>query len=715
LRLLNGMPLKSKSGKKPKKSTVPIKKNVATTGKRKKKVVKNASARPAKRDQFQQKSNDLLFHSLSQAIRELLINSNTSDAIAKGLQLLGQATQVDRAYLFENDPITPGKPLSISQRYEWNSGTALPQIDNPELQNLPYTAVSPSYDYLSENQPYHQVVRKMDKESSFRKILEAEDIQSLLLFPIFLESQFWGFIGFDECKFERKWTEIEISVLRGYSAAIAAALERLNREKSYKELFDTVGEAIYIQKFDGTFVDVNKYACSMYGYEKEELIGRTPLFLSAEGKNDFEEIIKRIEGATRGITQQFEFWGKKKSGEVFLKDVRLTKGFYFGHERLIATAWDVTERRRSEQALRDSEQRFRMLQEASFGGIGLHDKGKILDCNQGLCELTGYSSEELIGKNGLELIVPELRDFVLEKIMSGYDKPYDVEGLRKDGSRYFLEIKGKNIPFDNRTIRVTEFRDITERKRAEEKIIEQNTKLVAVTEELRRKNAQLEEFTQIVSHNLRSPVGNILSLLSFFESADSEDEKQELLNLLRESGLTTLTMLNELNDVLKIKQSQNIEKQDLKFDNMFHQVRSMLNARITELSANVSSDFSRAPIIQYPTIYLESIMLNLLDNALKYHSPTRKPDIKFTSYTDVNGHTILEAQDNGLGINLERYRHHVFKLRKTFHPHPESRGIGLFMIKNQIDAMGGEISISSEENKGTTFFINFNKHHTDGS
>ena len=108
-------------------------------------------------------------------------------------------------------------------------------------------------------------------------------------------------------------------------------------------------------------------------------------------------------------------------------------------------------------------------------------------------------------------------------------------------------------------------------------------------------------------------------------------------------------------------------------------------------------------------------MLNLLDNALKYHSPTRKPDIKFVSYKDNNGHTILEAQDNGLGINLERYQHHVFKLRKTFHRHPESRGIGLFMIKNQIDAMGGEISISSEENKGTTFFVNFNKHHSDGS
>lgn len=691
------------------------KKKVATVKDGKSAMSQKATSLPLKNQESQSKTNDQLFYSLSLAIRELLVNSDTPAAIAAGLQLLGKATEVDRVYLFQNDKPQPGVPPSCSQRYEWNSGTAQPQINNPELQNLPYSQVEPSYSVLLQNKPYFQIVREMEKGNSFKRILEDEDIQSLLLFPIFLENQYWGFIGFDECKFERVWTEIEISVLRGYSAAIAAALERLNREKSYKDLFDTVGEAIYIQTFDGIFLDVNKFACEMYGYEKNEFIGRTPDFLSAEGKNNFEEIGKRLELAAKGIPQQLEFWAKKKSGEIFLKEVRLNKGFYFGQECIIATAWDITERRQSEQALRDSEQRFRVLQEASFGGIGLHDKGKIIDCNQGLCDLTGYSYNELIGQNGLELIVPEWRDFVMEKILSGYDKPYDVEGLRKDGSRYFLEIKGKNIPFAGRAIRVTEFRDITERKRAEEKIVEQNTKLIAATDELRRKNNQLEEFTQIVSHNLRSPVGNILSLLSFFESAASEEEKQELLLLLKESGMTTLTMLNELNDVLKVKQTDNIPKHELRFDNMFHQVKSMLNARITELSANVTYDFSQAPMIQYPTIYLESIMLNLLDNALKYHSPERKPDIRFLTYKDTHGHTIMEAKDNGLGINLERYRHHVFKLRKTFHRHPESRGIGLFMIKNQIDAMGGEISISSEENKGTTFFINFNKHHADGS
>jgi sensor histidine kinase regulating citrate/malate metabolism len=103
--------------------------------------------------------------------------------------------------------------------------------------------------------------------------------------------------------------------------------------------------------------------------------------------------------------------------------------------------------------------------------------------------------------------------------------------------------------------------------------------------------------------------------------------------------------------------------------------------------------------------------LNLLDNALKYAHPNRVPQISFKTTVNTSGNTILEISDNGLGLNLEKYGHHIFKLRKTFHRHPESRGIGLFMIKNQIEAMGGVISMKSEENEGSTFFINFSKTH----
>lgn len=487
------------------------------------------------------------------------------------------------------------------------------------------------------------------------------------------------------------------------------ALDLLNQsEQSYRELFDTVGEAIYIQDANGTFIDVNKGACRMYGYEKEEMIGKTPAFLSAENKNDPQALARMIAAALRGEPQTFEWWGKKKDGTEILKEVKLTKGTYFGKEIVIATARDITERMRAQTALRESEQRFRTLQQASFGGIGMHDHGLILDCNQGLSDITGYRYEELVGMDGLKLIAPEWRDFVMEKIKTGYDKTYDVVGLRKDGSRYFLEIRGKNIPYEGREIRVTEFRDITDRKRAEEQIVQQNTQLRSLMEDLRRKNSQLEEFTQIVSHNLRSPVGNILTLIDFYENTCIPEEREEYFNLIKESSQAIFSMLNDLNEVLKIKQEKNIEQQELHFEQVFAKVKTLIHARADELEAEIGCDFS-VPSITYPRIYLESILLNLLSNALRYHAPERKPVIRLRTFRDQAGNVVLEVADNGLGINLDKYGHQIFKLRKTFHRHADSKGVGLFMIKNQIEAMGGEITVKSRENVGSTFFVNFNK------
>lgn len=539
---------------------------------------------------------DVLFSSLAQATRELLVNSDWSAAVSLGLKLIGEATNVDRVYLFENNSPKANETPTTSQRFEWNSGNALPQIDNPDLQNLSYELVAESFEPLRSNRPYFQIVSQLDANSSFRKILEDEDIKSVLLFPVFVREHFWGFIGFDECKYEREWSEFEFSVLNAYSAMISGSIHR-------------------------------------------------------------RQIEKRVETALR-------------------------------------------------QAL-ESEQRFRTLQQASFGGIGLHDKGVIIDCNQGLCDLTGYSYEELIGFNGLLLIAEADRKLVMDRIISGYDQPYDVECQRKDGSKFAMEIHGKNIPYMGKTIRVTEFRDVTARKKAKEKIQEQNARLSNVASDLKRKNDQLEEFAQIVSHNLRGPIGNILSLISFYEETKSEKERAEYFNLLKTSSHAVQNTFNELVEVLRIRQHTDIERQTISFESTLEKVKQMFAAKINETQAVITSDFQVSTII-YPNIYLESIVLNLLSNSLKYRKKNVAPAITFKTYR-IDGSTILEVSDNGLGIDLERYGHQLFKLNKTFHLHAEARGIGLFITKNQVEAMGGEIKVFSKPNEGATFVLNLEK------
>jgi PAS domain S-box-containing protein len=129
---------------------------------------------------------------------------------------------------------------------------------------------------------------------------------------------------------------------------------------------------------------------------------------------------------------------------------------------------DITNQKQIELELAESTERFKALHNASFGGIAIHDRGKILECNQGLSEMTGYSFEELVRMDGLLLIAPEHRELVRNNILTGYEKPYEADGLRKNGEQFPMRLEGRNIPYKGKNVRTVEFRDITENKRAEE-------------------------------------------------------------------------------------------------------------------------------------------------------------------------------------------------------------------------------------------------------
>ncbi|WP_052812986.1 PAS domain-containing hybrid sensor histidine kinase/response regulator [Desulfonatronum thioautotrophicum] len=133
-------------------------------------------------------------------------------------------------------------------------------------------------------------------------------------------------------------------------------------------------------------------------------------------------------------------------------------------------ARDMTDRKRAEEALQESEERFKALHNSSFGGIIIHDNGIILECNQGLSEITGYTYDELIGMDGLQLIAEQSRDQVKNNILAGHEQPYEAFGLRKNGQEYPLRLEARNIAYKGRKVRVAEFRDITARKNAEEEI-----------------------------------------------------------------------------------------------------------------------------------------------------------------------------------------------------------------------------------------------------
>jgi len=165
---------------------------------------------------------------ISAATNELLVNSDFYDAISKCLALLGEATGVDRVYLFENH-YKDGQAYT-SHKMEWNSGAYEPQIENPELQNMPFEEVSGFIDPLIKGQALRGLIKDF-KEGRDKELLTEQGILTILVLPIFVEGYFWGYVGFDECKMERDWTEDEFSILKAFSITIAEAIERSRMEQ----------------------------------------------------------------------------------------------------------------------------------------------------------------------------------------------------------------------------------------------------------------------------------------------------------------------------------------------------------------------------------------------------------------------------------------------------------------------------------------------------
>lgn len=223
---------------------------------------------------------------------------------------------------------------------------------------------------------------------------------------------------------------------------------------------------------------------------------------------------------------------------------------------------------------------------------------------------------------------------------------------------------------------------------------------------INEQNSKLLNFAHIVSHNLRSHTGNLEMVTNFIEECSSDEERVQLLQSIKKiSGNLSNTILH-LNDVLMIQSQVQKPKTKIYFQDVLDQTCIALLADIQQQKAQIEANFIDAPFIKYIPAYLESIFLNIIANAIKYRKPKLPPIIKIRSGVE-NEKITLSFEDNGQGINLEKQGKKVFGMYNTFHNHPDAKGFGLFLTKNQLDLMGSTIEVTSQENIGTTFKITF--------
>ena len=382
-------------------------------------------------------------------------------------------------------------------------------------------------------------------------------------------------------------------------------------------------------------------------------------------------------------------------------------GTYIG---LIGTFQDITDYVVSESKTKESEHLLRTVIDSLPLNVYIKDleSRKVL-VNKSECNYLGVKDpNEILGKSDFDLYDEEIARISREEDLEvmALQKPMlsrETTSVKKDGSTTtFLTSKIPLNDDDNKAYGLLGISlDISDLKQKEEELRD----LINVTS---LQNKKLINFAHIVSHNLRSHSANFSMLLDFLIRETNEEEKNNIIRMLTEASDGLLETLENLNEVVAISTNTNIEKKPVNLCKKIAKVEQNLAAFLQSNKADIINEIPKDTTLMVIPAYMESILMNFITNAVKYKHPERDPVIRL-SISEAEDQIVLVIEDNGIGIDLKKYGDKLFGMYKTFHNNTDARGIGLYITKNQIEAMNGKVVAASEVGKGTAFKIYFNE------
>ena len=382
-------------------------------------------------------------------------------------------------------------------------------------------------------------------------------------------------------------------------------------------------------------------------------------------------------------------------------------------DMVIVFGANITARVLAGQELKKSRDTF--ANAFNFSGTGmalLSVEGKWIEVNNALCEITGYSREELLNVNYRDITFPgdlAADDIAINRLLTKRDQYVTLETryVSKSKKIIWVLLNVSLVWNEDGTpgFFIAQIADITQRKELESELKRKNTELEAARMSLVNKVGQMNELNHMIAHNLRGPAGNIKMLSDADEHSFDALDRSEVMNLIYQSSVALIDSLNTLMETAEIKLNKDIAYDDCDFNEVIHNIINQLHATVYEKHAQIEVSLEVVSM-KYPKAYLESVLYNLLSNALKYTVPDRAPEI-IVSTKKEDGHTVLRVKDNGIGIDLKRFEHKLFHLNQIFHSGYDSKGIGLFITKTQVESLGGTISVKSEPDKGAEFIVVF--------
>ncbi len=376
--------------------------------------------------------------------------------------------------------------------------------------------------------------------------------------------------------------------------------------------------------------------------------------------------------------------------------------------RLVGTFQDVTQQVAQEIKTRESEQLLRTLVDNLPLNVFIKDleSRKVL-VNKAECDYLGVDDPNaVLGKSDFDLYENDIAQISRDEDLQVIKTQQPILGKRTIG----VKKNGNSTPFLTSKIPWLNLKgeskgiigisvDISE-------IVQKENQLKDLINVTAIQNKKLINFAHIVSHNLRSHTANFAMLLDILVKEKEDVEKERILEMLGEASDNLMGTLENLNEVIDISTNVNLERKSLNLNEQITKVMQNLSAILQQNHGKVVNEISDQVHVKAVPAYLESILFNLLTNAVRYRHPDRTPEITLTSRWEKE-HTIFSIKDNGLGIDLSRYGNKLFGMYKTFHNNKDARGIGLYITKNQIEAMGGTIMACSEVNVGSVFSVYF--------
>jgi PAS domain S-box-containing protein len=506
----------------------------------------------------------------------------------------------------------------------------------------------------------------------------------------------------------------------GVAVRMIGATQNITARKKHEEelqLLSLVAKetvnAVVITNAQGRIEWVNDGFTKITGYELKEVVGRKPGKVLQGPETDKQTVDYLRDMIAQKEPFECEIVNYNKSGKPYWmhiqgQPVRDDKGEV---SRFFAIETDITKQKQEEHQLKLLES---VITHAKDGvvifevDVTVPNNPNVIFVNDAMTQMTGYVAGELYGNNirmlhGTNTDPEKLRS--LSQAMARYEVcSSEIINYKKSGEEFWCEFTmipvadGKGIYRHWISIQ----RDSTKRKKLEEE-------REVFIRDLTLQNSDLKQFSYITSHNLRAPVTNLMGLVCLLKDTTITDPYiKELFDDFKESTRQLNEVITDLVNILIIKNGVKVQVEEVDISQLFNEVLASAGEAVYASNARIYSDFTAGSSVTFNPGYMQSVLLNLLTNAIKYRSPTRQLQIQVSTKSE-NGTFSLEFSDNGLGIDLKRYGDRVFGLYQRFHNHPDSKGMGLYLIHSQIRAMGAELTVSSEEDKGTTFTIIFSE------